>query len=271
VRTLGVADFSDTELQRIFQQLLEHNQPASIQLATCETLARFDDPRVAVLLVARWPRMTPEVRGRIVSTLLSRTIWISALLDSVEAGRVSRNDVDPARIRLVADQADESLRARVVRLFPTRRSIGRESVVASYQTALELAGNVGNGKSVFAAACASCHRRKGVGKPIGPDLNDTARRSPESLLIEILDPNRQLKPPFQNYVLRTSDGRVLTGMIAEETANGIRLQQADGATIGVLRIQIESLQGTGISFMPDGLEKTISEQAMADLLAFLRL
>ena len=58
-------------------------------------------------------------------------------------------------------------------------------------------------------------------------------------------------------------------MIVEETANGVRLQQADGSAQEILRIQIDLLQGTGVSFMPEGLEKSISEQAMADLLTFL--
>ncbi|MDA1166142.1 MAG: hypothetical protein O3B13_23855, partial [Planctomycetota bacterium] len=55
----------------------------------------------------------------------------------------------------------------------------------------------------------------------------------------------------------------------EETSNAVRLQEADGTSREVLRIQIETLNSTGVSFMPEGLEKTINEQEMADLFKFL--
>ncbi|MBC8353829.1 MAG: c-type cytochrome [Planctomycetes bacterium] len=267
--TLGLADFNDPTIQAIFQRLLDPNQPRPIQLVACETLARFDHPRVAELLLNAWPSMTPALRGTCVETLLSRTGWIVRFLDAVETGSISRNDVDPARMRLVTAHVDEAMQSRMQLLFPPSRRNGRQSVVDSYRVALELVGDAERGQGIFRRVCASCHLRKGIGKTVGADLKDTARRPPESLLIDILDPMRQLKPHFQNYVIRTKDGRVLTGLIVEETANGIRIQQADGGVQEILQIQIDFLQGTGVSFMPEGLEKTISQQAMADLLTFL--
>jgi putative heme-binding domain-containing protein len=67
----------------------------------------------------------------------------------------------------------------------------------------------------------------------------------------------------------TSDGRQLTGLIAAETATSITLKRADNATDTVLRIDIEQLKSTGMSLMPEGMEKQIDQAAMADLLTFL--
>jgi putative heme-binding domain-containing protein len=67
----------------------------------------------------------------------------------------------------------------------------------------------------------------------------------------------------------TTDGRQLTGILAAETATSITLQRADNATDTVLRIDIEQLRSTGLSLMPEGLEKQIDPQAMADLIAYL--
>jgi putative heme-binding domain-containing protein len=166
-------------------------------------------------------------------------------------------------------KADEPTAARLRKLFPTNRHPDRELVIDGFRTALSRAGDAKRGRKIYERVCAACHKRGNLGKAIGPPLNDTVRRPAEALLIDILDPNRQLKPLFQNYVLNTSDGRVYSGMISEETSNAVKLQQADGTSKEVLRIQIKTLKSTGRSFMPEGLEKTIDKQAMVDLIEFL--
>lgn len=87
-----------------------------------------------------------------------------------------------------------------------------------------MTGDANHGRKIYKHVCSACHKRGDLGKAVGPSLNDTARRPVEALLIDILDPNRQLKPLFQNYVLHTSDGRGYNGMITEETSNAVRLQ-----------------------------------------------
>ncbi len=271
VQILGQASLADQELSQIFGQLLDPDQLEPIQSAACETLARFESPQVADVLLSRWSRMTPVVRGRTIETLLSRSLWTARLFDAIEAKTVSRNDIDSARIRLLELQSDETTRSRIQRLFPEDRSVARQSVIAAYHSSLKLEGDMDRGREVFKRVCAACHKRQQLGKSAAPHLDDSARRPSEKLLVDILDPGREMKPLYQNYVVHMSDGRVLTGMIQNETPNGIRLQQADGKLREILRIDIERLQSTGVSFMPEGLEKTIDAQAMADLLSFLGL
>ena len=80
---------------------------------------------------------------------------------------------------------------------------------------------------------------------------------------------RDVRPQFLSYVLVTNAGRIVTGMIAAETATGITLRRSDGTGETVVRLDIEELRSTGVSFMPEGLEKQIDVPAMADLLAYL--
>ncbi|MES2794103.1 MAG: hypothetical protein V4719_31100, partial [Planctomycetota bacterium] len=84
-----------------------------------------------------------------------------------------------------------------------------------------------------------------------------------------LDPNREVKPQFLSYVVVLDSGRTLTGMIAAETANSLTLRRADNTTETILRVNIDELKSTGISFMPEGLEKQIDVPGMADILAYL--
>ena len=67
----------------------------------------------------------------------------------------------------------------------------------------------------------------------------------------------------------TTEGRIVTGMIVAETANSLTIQRSDGTTTTVLRVDIEELNSTGLSFMPEGLEKQVTVKMMADLLAYL--
>ena len=72
------------------------------------------------------------------------------------------------------------------------------------------------------------------------------------------------------YMVTTKNGKVLTGLISEETAESITLFHADGERVTVARDEIESWNATAKSLMPDGIEQKIDRQGLADLLAFLR-
>ena len=91
-----------------------------------------------------------------------------------------------------------------------------------------------------------------------------------ALLEAILDPNREVQPSFVNYVVVDDSGRTVTGLILAETANSITLVRDKGVTETILKKNIGELRSTAKSLMPEGLEKTVDPQSLADLLAFLR-
>jgi putative heme-binding domain-containing protein len=141
--------------------------------------------------------------------------------------------------------------------------------VEAYRGALAQDGDPSRGRKHFQKICATCHRLEDVGHEIGPNLATFKNRGPEALLVNILDPNREVNPQFVNYVLVTTDGRSMTGIVASETATSVTLRRAENATDTVSREQIEELRASGMSIMPEGLEKELSPDAMADLLAYL--
>jgi putative heme-binding domain-containing protein len=212
--------------------------------------------------------MTPKLRATAAEALFSRPAWAGAFLDAVAKGVVGRTDVEPARLDLLRIYPDESIRRRAAVVFahaPQRR----QDVVAAYRKALELKGDRDRGKAVFQAHCATCHRLEGVGQQVGADLRAVRDRGLDAVLLNILDPNREVLPPYLSYVLVTTGGRVLTGMLAAETATGLTIRKPDGGEETVPRPEVEELRSTGLSYMPEGLEKLIDVAHMADLLAFL--
>ena len=105
---------------------------------------------------------------------------------------------------------------------------------------------------------------------MGPSLETVQHRSPQEILIHVLDPNREVSPNFLDYTVRLADGRVLTGMIATETDAGLTLRRAQKQEDSILRSEIEEITSSGKSLMPEGMEQKITAQEMADLIFYLR-
>jgi putative heme-binding domain-containing protein len=124
---------------------------------------------------------------------------------------------------------------------------------------------------VFKKVCAVCHQLEGVGVQVGADLLAALRnKSAEQLLIDVLDPSREVDPRYLNYQVTTRRGQVLTGIIAAETASSVTLKRDQGAEDTVLRSRIDRIESTGKSLMPEGLEMQLSRQDLADLIGYLR-
>ena len=104
---------------------------------------------------------------------------------------------------------------------------------------------------------------------LGPDLASIASKTPESLLVAILDPNAAIETRYINYLATTKNGRELSWIITTEYANSIVLRVTGGAEESILRTDLQELKSTGMSMMPEGLETAIAPRAMADLIAYL--
>ena len=164
---------------------------------------------------------------------------------------------------------DPALRQRAETLLGSASAENREEVLRAHQDVFSIKGDPASGKSVFATVCIACHVAEGIGQPVGPDLAALTDRSPESMLVAILDPNRAIEDKFLNYTLTTQGGDSIFGLIADEGANSVSIRQADGTARSVPRQDISSMASTGVSLMPEGFEKILTKPQLADLLAYL--
>ncbi|HVA48659.1 MAG TPA: PVC-type heme-binding CxxCH protein [Pirellulales bacterium] len=267
IDTLALAPLAEVEDD--LTGLVHGRQPQEVQRAALRTLGRFNGPAVATIVLGAWPGLGPTVRGAAADVLFSRPAWIATLFDAVERGEINANDLDAARLKLLASHSDAAIRERAKKLFASLAIGRRQDVVEAYRDVLTTPGDAGRGKATFKKICAACHRVEGVGQEIGPNLATVKSRGADAILVNLLDPSREVNPQFVNYVLLTDDGRSLTGMIAAETATSVTLRRAEGASDTVLRVNIDELRSTGLSLMPDGMEKQLTKQEMADLIAYL--
>ena len=103
-----------------------------------------------------------------------------------------------------------------------------------------------------------------------PDISDSRERTPAQYLTDILQPNRAIDSNYFSYTVFTDSGLIHTGILSAETSTSVTLKQAEGKTVTVPRQEIEELHSSGLSLMPEGLEREIPPQDMCDLIAFIK-
>lgn len=252
------------------QSLLTPQTPPTIQIAIVRHLGSQSDPTIGEVLLAGWRSHAPGLRSEILGVLASRPGWLTALSDAIENGQVARADIDATTRQTLLAYRDEAIRDRITTLLADSGNADRRNVLLEHQAVLKLAGSADRGKAVFKTHCANCHKLDDVGHDIGPNLRSLTDSKPSSLLTSILDPSAAVDGKFVTYIVLTDDGRTFTGMIASETANSITLVEKENKQHVILRTQIEEILSTGLSLMPDGLEKDITHQDFADLIFYIR-
>jgi len=268
VQLLAWADFSTAA--RHLPSFLSSRTPQTLQKAAVNALARQQSSRVPELLLAGWQSYSPQIRRDVVDALISTTQRTQSLLTSVENGTVRRGDVGRDHKQILLSHRDGKIRSRSDKLFGSEIVTDRSKVVADYQHVLTLQGHAENGRLIFRKICSACHKVGNTGHQVAPDLASVKNKSEADLLLAILDPNREAQPNFNTYTVVTAQGRSFNGIIAAETANSITLKRAEAKQDVVLRNNIDELIASGISLMPEGLEKNLKPQDLADVIAFVK-
>jgi putative heme-binding domain-containing protein len=267
IRVLGLSQFADSAA--VLVKVLDEFGSQAIQLAAIGTLDRFNEPQVAEELIKRWTAMTPRLRSEAAAVLLKRSERALALLKAIEAKKVRIADLSSPQVNFLQTRAEPAVRELAVKVLSATAAPRRDDVVKALMPVLELKGDAAKGKVLFQERCASCHRMGGVGFALGPDLVSAKNAGKEKLLVNILDPNREVPPQYLSYLVETRDGESFLGVIASETGSAVTIRQAFGMETNVLRSRIRKIQSQGLSLMPEGLEENLMPQGVADLLEFL--
>jgi len=131
-------------------------------------------------------------------------------------------------------------------------------------------GNPTAGKPLFQKHCGVCHTLFGEGNKIGPDLTGVDRKNRDYLLMHIVDPSAVIRQEFLAFVVETKDGRLLTGLIAEETPKAITLLNEKNERTVLARDQVESLNASPVSLMPEKILDPLTNEEIRDLFSYLQ-
>ena len=234
--------------------------------------AAIENATAPAILLGRYKSLGSESRRAVVETLSSRKRYAQALLKALESNRVRREDI-PVH---VARSLQLLLGDRFIEVFGEVRDLADErgKQLAMYQEMCspeEIAkASASRGRAVFQKTCASCHLLYGVGGKIGPDLTGSNRANLDYILLNSVDPSYDVPDGYKMEIIQTYDGRLISGVIAEEDARRVVLKTVEQPTLVIAKNDIEARKTSKKSMMPDGQLDQMKPQEVLDLIKYLR-
>jgi putative heme-binding domain-containing protein len=275
IDALAVAEVD--ELPPVAARLLADVEGNTVALrrGLLAALGQCDRAEIGTIVLTAYERQEPELRPAAIELLTQRPAWAHALLDAVASEKLPREALNLAQVRRLARATDKQLAAQIHALWGTvrtERNPAREEFIR--RTRELLAANPGDphaGQAVFEKSCAQCHKIYGAGHDVGPDLTNNGRNSWDQLLSNVLDPNLVIGAAYETHTVVTDDGRVLTGLLIEDSPQRMVLKLQGAKLEAVPRDEIEQSEKSPLSLMPEELEKQLTPAELADLFAYLAL
>ena len=250
-------------------------EPHPEVLATALTaLQNYDSPEIGSTVASRLPQLSGDAALAAESLLASRAAWTEQLLEAVTSNKIPAERLSPATIRRMQLHENPGIKSSLERLNLAATGLTASQVQA--ETAAVMAalstgsGNPRVGKQLYMQNCGRCHLLFEEGGRIGPDLTPFARDNLERILASVINPSIEIREGFENHLLVTTDGRILNGFLVERDSQVVILKGVDGQNVLVKQDEIEELRVVPQSVMPEGTLKSLNEQQLRDLFAYLR-
>ncbi len=266
----GLAGRKRAELKPQLILLLSDDQ---LRRDAIRAMGAFDDKAFAQELLKRYKTFSDDDKLEVVNVLSSRSGYGAALTDALRRGDLPKRDIPAYVARLLRRVVGNSF----VDVWGPIDELGadKEANFAKYrellkETAIEKA-NVSNGRALYTRACATCHKMYGVGGEVGPDITGANRSNLEYLLSNIITPSAIIQDAYKMHMILTNDGRVFSGIPAEENDRQLTLRVADRPEpVTILKSEIESREISAISMMPEGSLANLKDREVLDLFVYLQ-
>ena len=237
-------------------------------------LKRYSDASVAGSILKRYARAPAALQPAMMEVLCSRVSWSNQLLDQIEQGEMDKTQLTAFFARQMSGLENAALNRRLEMLWgklgqsSAERKAEIAALVQSFNEAPKWAYSEGAGATHFKQICASCHQDTEASQRIAPRLEGTGSKGIDYIVENVLDPNAVIGQDFQARLILTVEGRVISGLVIEESDSAITIRTATGSET-VARDDIEEIKVSDNSFMPEGLLKTLNEQQKIELLKYL--
>ena len=226
--------------------------------------ARADDK------LSKLNEVVPTLKGaqfnKAFEHIIKRPEATGALLDAVKAGSIDRAIFAPGDVARLRSHPNKQIAKRANDLFKINNA-AKDAIIAKLMPEVEKPGNAAQGKILFTAACAICHKLGDIGVAVGPPLDGMGAHGPAELLIHIVDPNREVDPSFWAFNLTTKKGEVLQGVVTSENSATVTLATQVGVR-EIAKSDIDKRENTRRSLMPEGLD-ALGPEPLRDILAFI--
>jgi putative membrane-bound dehydrogenase-like protein len=237
-------------------------------------LAAYDDPQTSEFLLAAYPRLNAAEKRDALATLASRAGYAKALLGAVEKKQVLAADLPAELVRQMRNLKNEEIDAQIVAVWGVVRDTpaDKAKLIAHYKQLVAAhpvsPEDLPLGRAIFAKTCQQCHTLFGTGGKVGPELTGSNRADLSYILSNVLDPSAVMAREYIPIVVVTTGGRVITGLVKEQTNSAVTIVTAN-ETVIIPRDEIEEQKQGDKSMMPDDLLKPLSDVEARALIAYL--
>ena len=267
----------DQATARVLQILIEETPQATpLRRKAIQALASLPDTETAGVLINRFKGFAPEEKVDAVTTLASTRDGGSALLQAVIAKKVAPDVLSPFVIRqlqsLQNKEIDGFLEKAVGTINKPKADLAeRKTKYQKMLTPAVLKGaNLAAGKVTFMASCGTCHQLLGQGANVGPDLTGSNRGNLDYLLDNVLDPNAVIGKDYQLNLFSMNDGRVVSGLVKEETDTTYRTVLPGGLESTLAKSEVKKREVAKVSLMPEGQFDAMPPEMVINLVAYLQ-
>lgn len=266
----GLAEVRTPRLAGRLQRLLDDR---TVRRTVLRALASVPDPATPQAILERYRQFAPEERDDALATLASRAEFATALLDAIAAGTVPARDLSVTTARQLQALNRPRITGRLEKLWGTSRPTAQEKLVlmAKYKALIAAdaaSADASRGRLVFERTCQQCHTLYDVGGDVGPNLTGSDRANLDYILENVLDPSATVAREYHLTTVATADGRVISGILREQTDKTVTIQTVNERVV-LPRDEVEALQESPVSMMPEGLLEKLSPEEVRDLVAYL--
>jgi putative heme-binding domain-containing protein len=261
----------DAELPKLLQGLLSD---PTLRGPAIRGLARFEAPGSADAVVKIYPELNATEKRDALNMLASRATYAKPLLTAAASGAVPKKDLTADLIRQLRNLKSAEVDAQLQEVWGAFREATAdkkqeiEKYTKIYRAGGSQPGDAIRGRAVYARTCQQCHVLFDVGGNVGPDITGSARADLQYILETIVDPNAVIPHDYRSTTVSTKDERVLTGIVKKDDANAVTIATAN-ETLTIPKSDVESVQVSEISMMPEGLLAQLNEQEVRDLIYYL--
>lgn len=257
----------------------------SIKRAALVALMNYDDPAIGQQICSRYHSQLPDqqdLRSVAHRVLASRPAWTKSLLTELAEWRIKSNTIAMDVVQQMRLHQDPEIQKQLDKLWGKTRASSEQKqtqmkrlheLIARQRTAPAVSsassGAFDRGHELFKKNCATCHTLFGEGGQTGPNLTGYERDNLNFLLLAVVDPSAAIREEFTQFIVVTTDGRVLNGLIDKQDARTVSLRGANNQTTLLNRDDIEELKATETSIMPDGLTDKLTDAEIQDLFTYV--
>jgi len=238
-------------------------------------LAAFDDPQTPASILSVYPSLSAATKRDALNTLVSRATSAKALLAAVEAKQVAASDITAEFVRQLRNLNNPELEAQLKKVWGVARdsTADKQAEIAKYRKIYfaggSQPGDALRGRVVYTKICQQCHVLYGTGGKVGPDLTGSNRGELDYILQNIVDPSAVLPNEYRSSAIEMKDDRVITGLITAQDDRALTVVTAN-ETLVLPRNEIQTMQESHLSMMPEQLLAPLSDQEVRDLIYYLR-